>query len=87
MLSTCIHVLSGCVVAQTASSSSGLEVPHIVSFRHLHHIEWLTKVEWKSTTACRSMLYRHSKAPAVLCTYMSSLVALVLRLLHPPLDR
>ena len=72
---------------ETTWKQSQLVFGVVNSFRHLHYIKWLTRVEWKSTTACRSMLYRHSKAPAVLCTYMSSLVVLVLRLLHPPLDR
>ena len=46
----------------------------VVSYiQNLHHIEWLTKLECKSTTACRSD--RHSKACVMLCMYMTSLVA------------
>ena len=42
-------------------------------FQNLHHIEWLTKVECKSTTACRSMI--GIARLVMLRTYMSSLVA------------
>ena len=73
-----VHVLCGCAVAQTASSSSGLEVPHIVSdinFLHMgayynvsrlsreaHLLSLLLYIGQFAYMYAKQILYNYSKA-------------------------